>query len=126
MVAVVAAALLAHLATAAGTSRSRCSGTRWRPQGSLLANEPSYVTLNPNEAQIMVTPPPLQTNFLHSALYSLVFLQITNHLFPGGRRTCFKYNFALQQDQSQVTPADTVWGAPEAPKTDTKAPGQYV
>ena len=40
----------------------------------------------------------------------------------------FSANFAFQNpDQSQVTPADTVWGAPlEATKADAKAPGQYV
>ena len=103
----------------------------------------------------MATPPPLQTTFLHSAMYSHLFLTMAQQIFPGiaylaltddQRRVAqnetdnlltrsklrieskfFAGTFAFQNpDPSQVAPVDTILGAPEAPKTDTKAPGQYV
>jgi hypothetical protein len=103
----------------------------------------------------MATPPPLQNTFIHSAVYANTFLSMCSHLFPGvsylaltddQRRVAqnetdnlltrsrlrvesklFVNTFGFQNpDPSLVAPADAVWGAPEAPKADTKAPGQYV
>jgi hypothetical protein len=104
----------------------------------------------------MATPPPIQSTFIHAAVYSDLFLHMASQIFPDvaylalsddQRRVAqnetdnlllrsklrmesrmFSTNFAFQNpDQSQVTPADTVWGAPlEVPKADAKAPGQYV
>ncbi len=105
----------------------------------------------------MAVPPPIQSTFIHAAVYSDLFLKMAGQLFPGvsypaltddQRRVAqnetdnlllrsrlrveskfFTGTFNVQNpDQSQLTPADTVWGAaPETPKADTvKPPGQYV
>ena len=103
----------------------------------------------------MATAPPLQTTFIHAHAYADLFLRMCQDIFPGvsylaltedQRRVAqnetdnlltrsklrieskfFAGTFVFQNpDQSQVAPVDTILGAPEAPKTDTKAPGQYV
>ncbi len=104
----------------------------------------------------MATPPPIQSTFIHAAVYSNLFLQMAQQIFPGvsyltltddQRRVCqnetdnlltrswlrvesklFVNTFGFQNpDPSQVAPVDAVWGAaPETLKADTKPPGQYV
>jgi len=102
------------------------------------------------------TPPPLQTNLVHAAAYSSLFLQMLEHLFPGRKV------LALTEDErriaqnetdnlltrsrwrlesmvflssfgtpfpgpaDQMIPAGTVLGPPTKPTDQGKPPGQYV
>lgn len=102
----------------------------------------------------MSTPPPLQTNLVHAAAYSSLFLQMIEHLFPGHKVPAlsederrivqnetdnlltrsrwriesigFANTFGIQQQpQTNVAPADTILGVPFSPQQG-KPPGQYV
>jgi hypothetical protein len=103
----------------------------------------------------MPTPPPLQTNLVHAAAYSSLFLQMLEHIFPGRKvpalsederrivmnetdnlltrsrwrleTTVFANTFGIVQiPPENVVPAGTVLGVPLAPPQAGKAPGQYV
>ena len=101
------------------------------------------------------TPPPLQTNLVHAAAYSSLFLQMIEHLFPGRKvpalsederrivqnetdnlltrskwrieSTVFANTFGIPQiPPGNVVPAGTVLGEPLALPQAGKMPGQYA
>jgi|SRR2546427_598985 len=104
----------------------------------------------------MATPPPLQTTFVHAAMYSSVFLQMIDHLFPGKKipalsederrivqnetdnlltrsrwrleSTIFLSSFGVPfpGPADQAIPAGTVLGPPTRSADQGKPPGQYV